>query len=105
MFDWAPRLFHTQRRLRNHEQGTESSFHSLPRGDALLHAPELPRLWNARRDRAELSGLTWLHSTARGCRPQVFLGDPNWYAGNRAIAARFVTNQKANAQRSTTTHK
>ena len=75
-------------RLRNYEQRTKPSFHHLPCGDALFHAPELSRLRNARRDRAELSSVTRMHSITRGSCPQVLLRDPNRNACDGAIIIR-----------------
>src|SRR6266540_3303461 len=85
MFYRTRGLLHTHRRLRNYQQGAKSSFHHLSCGDALFHAPELSRLRNARRARAELSSLTRLHSIAGGSGAQILLGDPNWNAGDGAI--------------------
>ena len=75
-------------RFRNYQQGAKPSFHHLSCGDALLHAPELSRLRNARRDRAELSSVTRMHSVARGSCPQILLRDPNRHACDGAIKIR-----------------
>src|SRR6266496_2762231 len=85
MFYWTARLLDEDRRICDYEQGAKPSFHHLSCGDALFHAPELSRLRNARRARAELSSLTRLHSIAGGSGAQILLGDPNWNAGDGAI--------------------
>src|SRR5437762_7597329 len=86
MFDWTARLLDENRRVRNHEQGTKSSVHSLPRRDALFHAPELSRLRNACWGCAELSSIARLHSIAGGSCSQILFRGPNWDACDGAIA-------------------
>src|ERR1044072_9273325 len=85
MFDWPPGLLHTQRGFRDYQQGAKPSFQHLSCGDALLHAPELSRLRNACRARAELSSIAWMHSVARGSCPQILLRNPDRHACDRAI--------------------
>src|ERR1044072_1256307 len=85
MFDWPPGLLHTQRGFRDYQQGAKPSFQHLSCGDALFHAPELSRLRNACRARAELSSIARMHSVARGSCPQILLRDPNRHACDGAI--------------------
>src|SRR6266511_6158377 len=87
MFYWTARLLDEDRRICDYQQGAKPSFQHLSCGDALLHAPELSRLRNARRTRAELSSVTRMHSVARGSRPQILLRDPNRHACDGAIKA------------------
>src|SRR5262245_17417269 len=93
MLDWPGGLLNEAWRVCHHQQGTQPSFHDLPRRDALFHAPELSRFWNARWLRAELSGITRLHSVTRRYGAQILLRNSSRHACHRAIANTRTRNE------------
>src|SRR6476661_9427674 len=77
-------------RVCDHQQGTQPSFHHLPRRDAIFHAPELSRFWNARWLCAELSGISRLHPVASRYRTQILLRNSSRHTCDRAITRLLV---------------
>ena len=73
-------------RVCDHQQGTEPSFHDLPRRDAVFHAPELSRFWNACWLCAEPSGVARLHPVAGRYCAQILLRNSSRHTCHRAIA-------------------
>src|SRR5262249_16364581 len=86
LLDWAGGLPPRTWRNCGDPSKKEPTVHDLPRRDAVFHAPELSRFWNARWLRAELSGITRLHSLAGRYGTQILLRNSSRDTRDRAIA-------------------
>src|SRR5262249_54562841 len=79
-------LFDEERRICDYQQRAEPSFHDLSCRDAIFHATELSRFWNARRLRRRSPSIPRMHPIAGGRRAEILLRNSSRHGCDRAIA-------------------